>query len=84
MWLKVNDKMMQDSSTSQMIFNVNFLVHYLSQFMTLLPGDIVTTGTPHGVGLGFKPPMYLKAGDVVELGIENLGSSKQKLVAYNG
>lgn len=82
MWLKVNGHMMQDSSTNQMIFKVPFLVHYLSQFMTLLPGDIVTTGTPHGVGLGFKPPMYLKAGDVVELGIEGLGSSKQKSVAY--
>ncbi|TZF82641.1 fumarylacetoacetate hydrolase family protein [Pedobacter sp. BS3] len=82
MWLKVNGQMMQDSSTGQMIFKVPFLVHYLSQFMTLHPGDIISTGTPHGVGLGFKPPVYLKAGDVVELGIEGLGSSTQKAVAY--
>src|SRR5690606_36168512 len=63
MWLKVNGKIMQDSSTSQMIFKVPYLIHYLSQFMTLMPGDIITTGTPHGVGLGFNPPVYLKAGD---------------------
>jgi 2,4-diketo-3-deoxy-L-fuconate hydrolase len=81
-WLKVNGKIRQDSSTSQMIFKVPFLIHYLSQFMSLLPGDIITTGTPHGVGLGFSPPIYLKAGDVVELGIEGLGSSSQKAVAY--
>ncbi|MEQ7802645.1 fumarylacetoacetate hydrolase family protein [Pedobacter sp. ASV1-7] len=82
LWLKVNGKMMQDSSTSQLIFKVPFLVHYLSQFMTLYPGDVISTGTPHGVGLGFNPPIYLKAGDEVELGIEGLGSSKQKVVAY--
>lgn len=83
MWLKVNGRLMQDSSTSQMIFKVPFLVHYLSQFMTLHPGDIITTGTPKGVGLGFKPPIYLKEGDVVELGIDQLGSSSQKIVAYS-
>lgn len=83
MWLKVNGQLMQNSSTSQMIFKVPFLIHYLSQFMTLHPGDIITTGTPHGVGLGFKPPVYLKPGDVVELGIDNLGTSTQKVVAYN-
>jgi 2,4-diketo-3-deoxy-L-fuconate hydrolase len=82
MWLKVNGKMFQNSSTSEMIFNIPFIVHYLSQFMTLLPGDIITTGTPAGVGLGFKPPIYLKAGDVVELGIDGLGSSKQHVVTY--
>jgi 2-keto-4-pentenoate hydratase/2-oxohepta-3-ene-1,7-dioic acid hydratase in catechol pathway len=82
LWLKVNDKMLQDSSTNQLIFKIPFLVHYLSQFMTLLPGDIISTGTPHGVGLGFKPPFYLKEGDVVELGIEGLGSSKQQVVAW--
>lgn len=82
MWLKVNGELMQNSSTSQMIFKVPFLIHYLSQFMTLMPGDIITTGTPHGVGLGFKPPIYLKPGDVVELGIENLGTSTQTAVAY--
>lgn len=82
MWLKVNGKLMQNSSTSQLIFKVPFLINYLSQFMTLMPGDVISTGTPHGVGLGFKPPIYLKPGDVVELGIDNLGSSTQKAVAY--
>lgn len=82
LWLKVNGQTMQDSSTSQLIFNIPFLVHYLSQFMTLLPGDIISTGTPHGVGLGFNPPVYLKEGDVVELGIEGLGSASQKVVAW--
>jgi 2,4-diketo-3-deoxy-L-fuconate hydrolase len=79
MWLKVNGNTMQNGSTSTMIFNVPFLVHYISQFMTLLPGDVVSTGTPPGVALGMKEPQYLKAGDVVELGIEGLGSSKQLL-----
>ena len=83
MWLKVNGKMMQNSNTSQMIFKVPYLIHYVSQFMTLLPGDIITTGTPHGVGLGFNPPVYLKAGDVVELGIEGLGSSRQKVKLFS-
>jgi 2,4-didehydro-3-deoxy-L-rhamnonate hydrolase len=82
MWLKVNGEMMQESSTNQMIFKVPFLVHYVSQFMTLLPGDIITTGTPSGVGLGFNPPKYLKAGDRVELGIEGLGSSAQQVKAF--
>ena len=82
LWLKVNDKMLQDSSTNQLIFKIPFLIHYLSQFMTLLPGDIISTGTPHGVGLGFQPPIYLKEGDVVELGIEGLGTSKQQVVAW--
>lgn len=82
MWLKVNGKIMQSSSTNQMIFKVPFLIHYVSQFMTLLPGDVITTGTPHGVGLGFNPPVYLNAGDLVELGIEGLGSSSQKVKAY--
>jgi 2-keto-4-pentenoate hydratase/2-oxohepta-3-ene-1,7-dioic acid hydratase in catechol pathway len=83
MWLTVNGKTMQDGNTSTMIFDIPFLVHYISQFMTLLPGDIVTTGTPPGVGLGMKPePVYLKPGDVVELGIDGLGSSKQRLKAW--
>ncbi|MCZ4244433.1 fumarylacetoacetate hydrolase family protein [Pedobacter punctiformis] len=83
LWLKVNDKLMQDGNTSNLIFNVPFLVHYVSQFMTLLPGDVITTGTPAGVGLGQKPePWYLKEGDVVELGIDGLGSSKQHVKAY--
>lgn len=84
LWLKVNDKIMQDGTTSNLIFNIPFLVSYVSQFMTLLPGDIISTGTPAGVGLGFKPAIYLKAGDTVELGIDGLGSSKQNCVAYTG
>jgi 2,4-didehydro-3-deoxy-L-rhamnonate hydrolase len=81
MWLKVNGKMMQDNNTDDMIFEVPYLVSYISQFMTLLPGDIISTGTPAGVGLGFKPPVFLKAGDVIELGIEGLGEQRQ--VAQN-
>lgn len=81
MWLSVNGKMFQNSSTNQLIFKIPTIISYLSQFMTLLPGDIISTGTPPGVGLGFKPPIYLKEGDVVELGIENLGTAKQ--VAQN-
>jgi 2-keto-4-pentenoate hydratase/2-oxohepta-3-ene-1,7-dioic acid hydratase in catechol pathway len=75
---------MQASTTANLIFNIPFLVSYVSGFMTLLPGDIISTGTPAGVGLGFKPPVYLKPGDVMELGIDGLGSSKQKCVAYAG
>ena len=82
LWLKVNDKMMQDGNTANLIFKVPFLVSYVSQFMTLLPGDIISTGTPAGVGLGFKPPVYLKEGDIVELGIDGLGVSRQKCIAY--
>lgn len=83
LWLKLNDKMMQDSNTDDLIFNIPFLVSYISKFMTLLPGDIISTGTPAGVGLGLNPPVYLKAGDVIELGIEGLGTSKQTCVAYS-
>jgi 2,4-diketo-3-deoxy-L-fuconate hydrolase len=83
MWLTVNGKIFQSSNTSNLVFKIPFLVHYLSQFMTLLPGDIISTGTPPGVGLGMKPePVYIKAGDVIELGMEGLGSSKQRAVAY--
>jgi|TARA_B110000037_G_scaffold218845_1_gene282666 2-keto-4-pentenoate hydratase/2-oxohepta-3-ene-1,7-dioic acid hydratase in catechol pathway len=82
LWLKLNGETMQNSSTSDFIFNVQHVVSHISQFMTLLPGDIISTGTPFGVGLGLNPPMYLKAGDVVELGIEGLGTSKQNVVAY--
>lgn len=84
MWLKVNGEYRQNSSTANMIFDVATLVSYASQFMTLLPGDVISTGTPAGVGLGMNPPLYLKAGDVVELGIESLGESRQKIVPYNG
>ena len=80
MWLDVNGKRMQDGSTATMVYRVPFLVSYLSQFFTLEPGDIISTGTPPGVGLGMKPPVYLKAGDVVELGIEKLGSQRQDCI----
>ena len=83
LWLTVNGKTMQDGSTSNLVFKVPFLVSYLSQFMSLLPGDIISTGTPAGVGLGQKPePVYIKAGDVMELGIDGLGTSKQIARAY--
>ncbi|MGZ3881992.1 MAG: fumarylacetoacetate hydrolase family protein [Flavisolibacter sp.] len=82
LWLKVNGKTMQDGTTANLIFKIPFLVSYLSQFMTLLPGDIISTGTPAGVGLGMNPQVYLKPGDVVELGIEGLGTSKQNIKAY--
>jgi len=82
MWLKVNGQTRQNSSTSNMIFDVATLVSYVSQFMTLLPGDVISTGTPAGVGLGMNPPVYLNAGDVVELGIEGLGESRQQVIEY--
>jgi 2-keto-4-pentenoate hydratase/2-oxohepta-3-ene-1,7-dioic acid hydratase in catechol pathway len=84
LWLKLNGKTIQNSSTAQMIFGVKTLVSYLSQFMTLLPGDVITTGTPPGVGLGFKPePLFLKPGDVVELGVEGLGEQRQTAQAWS-
>lgn len=83
LWLKVNGKTMQDGTTKNLIFKVPFLVSYLSQFMTLLPGDVISTGTPAGVGLGMKPQVYLKPGDVIELGIEGMGEQKQTAVAYS-
>jgi 2,4-diketo-3-deoxy-L-fuconate hydrolase len=82
LWLKVNGIMRQNSSTSDMIFGIPRLVSYLSQFMTLLPCDVISTGTPEGVGLGLTPPQYLTDGDVVELGIEGLGTARQRIVAY--
>ncbi len=82
LWLKVNNKIMQDSCTSDFIFNVQHVISHISQFMTLLPGDIISTGTPFGVGLGLTPPLYLKHGDIVELGIEGLGESKQHVITY--
>jgi 2-keto-4-pentenoate hydratase/2-oxohepta-3-ene-1,7-dioic acid hydratase in catechol pathway len=82
LWLKVNGETMQDGNTANFIFNVPHVVSYVSQFMTLLPGDVISTGTPAGVGLGLKPPRYLKPGDVIELGIDGLGEQRQKAVAY--
>jgi 2-keto-4-pentenoate hydratase/2-oxohepta-3-ene-1,7-dioic acid hydratase in catechol pathway len=81
MWLDVNGKRMQDGTTSTMVYGVNFLVSYLSQFMSLQPGDIISTGTPPGVGMGMKPQVFLKPGDVMRLGIEGLGEQKQMTVA---
>jgi 2-keto-4-pentenoate hydratase/2-oxohepta-3-ene-1,7-dioic acid hydratase in catechol pathway len=82
LWLKVNGKKMQDSNTANFIFKIPFLVSYISQFMTLLPGDVISTGTPSGVGLGMTPPVYLQPGDNVELGAEGLGVSRQNVKAY--
>ena len=82
LWLKVNGKLMQDGSTANLIFNIPYLVSYTSQFMTLLPGDIISTGTPAGVGLGMKPPVYLQAGDVIELGVDGLGVARQVVKDY--
>jgi 2-keto-4-pentenoate hydratase/2-oxohepta-3-ene-1,7-dioic acid hydratase in catechol pathway len=81
MWLKVNDVQVQDGTTATMVYGVAHLVSYLSQFMTLHPGDVISTGTPPGVGMGQKPPRYLKAGDVVELGITGLGAQRQDVLA---
>ena len=82
LWLTVNEKKMQDGTTANLIFKIPFLISYVSRFMTLLPGDVISTGTPAGVGLGMNPQVYLKEGDVVELGIEGLGTAKQNVVAY--
>ncbi len=82
LWLKLNGEVMQKSNTSDFIFNIQSVVSYISQFMTLLPGDIISTGTPFGVGMGLTPPRYLKEGDVVELGIEGLGTSKQRCIKF--
>jgi len=82
MWLSVNGTVRQNSSTANMIFDVPTLVSYVSEFMTLLPGDVITTGTPPGVGLGMKPPLYLKKGDVMTLGIEGLGEQRQEVVSF--
>ena len=83
LWLKLNGEMMQNSTTSDFVFNIQESISYISQFMTLLPGDVISTGTPFGVGLGLKPPMYLKPGDIMELGVEGLGISRQKVIAYS-
>ena len=79
LWLTVGGKKMQDGNTDDLIFKIPFLISYISQFMTLLPGDIISTGTPSGVGLGMNPPVYLKEGDVIELGIDGLGTQKQQV-----
>jgi 2-keto-4-pentenoate hydratase/2-oxohepta-3-ene-1,7-dioic acid hydratase in catechol pathway len=84
LWLKVNGESRQSGNTANMIFDVPTVVSYVSEFMTLLPGDVISTGTPAGVGLGMKPPQYLKAGDVVDLGIEGLGEAQQRVVAWKG
>lgn len=81
MWLTVNGRTMQNGSTKTMVYGVAHVVSYLSQFMTLQPGDVISTGTPPGVGMGMKPPQYLRAGDVVELGIEGLGQQRQDVIA---
>lgn len=83
LWLKLNGKIMQDGNTSNFIFNIPQVISYTSLFMTLLPGDIISTGTPAGVGLGMKPNLYLKPGDVLELGVDGLGESRQELVAFS-
>jgi 2-keto-4-pentenoate hydratase/2-oxohepta-3-ene-1,7-dioic acid hydratase in catechol pathway len=82
LWLTVNASIVQDSNTANFIFKVPSLIAYISQFMTLLPGDVISTGTPPGVGLGMKPPVFLKEGDIMELGIDGLGVSKQKVISY--
>jgi len=82
LWLSVNGEMLQDSTTSDLIFNIPKLVSYISQYMSLLPGDVISTGTPAGVGLGLDPPRYLKPGDVIELGIDGLGTAKQVAKAF--
>ena len=82
LWLTLNGEQMQNSSTSDFIFNIQHVVSYISQYMTLLPGDIISTGTPFGVGLGLTPPRYLQDGDIMELGIEGLGVSKQMCKTY--
>ena len=84
LWLTLNGTKMQDGNTSDFIFNVQHVVSYLSQFMSLMPGDIISTGTPEGVGFGQKPPFYLKEGDLIELGIDGLGIARQEAKAYAG
>ncbi len=84
LWLDVNGKRMQTGSTGTMVFSVAKVISFLSRFMTLLPGDVIATGTPPGVGMGFKPPVYLKPGDVVELGIEGLGQQRQNVIEFKG
>jgi 2,4-didehydro-3-deoxy-L-rhamnonate hydrolase len=84
LWLDINGRRMQEGSTRYMVFDVAYLVHYISQFMTLEPGDLISTGTPPGVGLGMNPQQWLAAGDIVELGIDGLGTQRHQVVAYPG
>jgi len=84
LWTEVNGKRVQSSNTSDLIFGIDEIVSYVSHFMTLLPGDIIPTGTPSGVGLGMKPPQFLKPGDRVRLSVEGLGEQNQRLVAFAG
>ena len=83
MWLTVNGERKQNGTTRDLVFGVPFLISYISQFMTLLPGDVISTGTPAGVAMGHTPPRFLHPGDVVELGIDRLGTSRQQLRAYS-
>ncbi len=83
LWLRLNGRLMQEASTSSMIFKIPYIISYISHFMTLLPGDIISTGSPAGVGKGQDPPFYLKAGDIVELGIEGLGTARQEVKDYS-
>jgi 2-keto-4-pentenoate hydratase/2-oxohepta-3-ene-1,7-dioic acid hydratase in catechol pathway len=83
MWLEVNGKRFQNGSTKTMVFNVAHLVSYVSRFMTLHPGDLISTGTPPGVGMGQKPQLFLKPGDSIKLGIQGLGEQQQKVHAWN-
>ncbi len=84
LWMKLNGETMQDSTTGDMIFSVAEIVSYMSRFMRLVPGDVIATGTPQGVGAGMKPPRFLKAGDVMELGVQGLGEQRQEVVAWGG
>lgn len=84
LWLELNGERVQDGNTSTMVFDVPFLVHYISHYMSLQPGDIISTGTPPGVGLGMTPPQFLKEGDIMRLGVEGLGEQQQKVVPYSG
>jgi 2-keto-4-pentenoate hydratase/2-oxohepta-3-ene-1,7-dioic acid hydratase in catechol pathway len=84
LWLKVNGQLLQDSSTADFVFNTQYLVSYISQYMSLMPGDIISTGTPSGVGLGLKPPRYLQPGDIMELSVEGLGVARQTALEYMG
>ena len=84
LWTEVNGERRQNSNTSDLIFGVDHIVSYVSHFMTLLPGDVIPTGTPSGVGLGFKPPNFLRAGDTMRLSVEGLGEQTQRLVAFRG